>query len=266
MRTARCRPSLAACGVTSSSSTRTPAFAKCAAICAPITPAPSTAASRTLISVASRGPPARRRGRPPPRGRRDRRSRPPATPANTSACSGSSWSPSRRAPPKNSFAARVALISGGTTPDAWPATRMPRMMPRYSRSSVAEKRSMNLVDCRSSTWKTTARLRSRPRRSRCTRAMVRSCSTGSRSGADAGAAVGDRLAHRLLEDRDEQVVLALEIEVDGAGGDAGGAGDVGDLGGEEPAFREDVGRGAEDRLALVAARLIDLAEGGDAGH
>jgi hypothetical protein len=33
---------------------------------------------------------------------------------------------------------------------------------------------------------------------------------------DAGAAVRDRLAHRPLEDRDEEVVLALEIEVDGA--------------------------------------------------
>ena len=40
---------------------------------------------------------------------------------------------------------------------------------------------------------------------------------------------GDRVLHRALEDRDEQVVLAPEVEVDGAGGDAGDPGDVGDL-------------------------------------
>ena len=112
---------------------------------------------------------------------------------------------------------------------------------------------MNLVDWRSSTWKTTARLRSRPMRSRCTRAISRSRSTGSRERRDAGAAVRDRLAHRPLEDRDEQVVLAAEVEVDGAGGDAGGAGDVGDLGGEEAALGEDVDGGAEDGVALVGA-------------
>ena len=51
------------------------------------------------------------------------------------------------------------------------------------------------------------------------------------------AAFGDRLLHRALEDRDEQVVLAAEVEVDGAGGDAGGAGDVGDLRVEEAVLR-----------------------------
>jgi hypothetical protein len=37
---------------------------------------------------------------------------------------------------------------------------------------------------------------------------------------DAFAPGGDRLFHRFLEDRDEQVVLAAEVEVDRAGGDA----------------------------------------------
>ena len=68
-----------------------------------------------------------------------------------------------------------------------------------------------------------------------------------------GAAFGERLAHRALEDRDEQVVLAAEVEVDGAGGDAGGAGDVGDLRVEEAALGEDVDGGAQDRVALVGA-------------
>ena len=83
---------------------------------------------------------------------------------------------------------------------------------------------------------------------------------------DAGPAVGDRLAHRPLEDRDEQVVLAAEIEVDSAGGDAGGARHVGDLRVEEAALGEDVGRGAKDGLALVGPGLIGLAERGDVGH
>ncbi len=43
---ARARPSRAASAVTSSSRTGTPALAKCAAICAPIVPAPSTATRR----------------------------------------------------------------------------------------------------------------------------------------------------------------------------------------------------------------------------
>ena len=66
--------------------------------------------------------------------------------------------------------------------------------------------------------------------------------------------VGERFAHGPLEDGDEQVVLAAEIEVNGAGGDAGGARDVGDLGVEEAAAGEDVDRGAEDRLALGERR------------
>ena len=66
--------------------------------------------------------------------------------------------------------------------------------------------------------------------------------------------VGDRLLHRALEDRDEQVVLAAEVEIDRAGGDAGGAGDVGDLGVEEAARGEGVDGGAED--ARRACRAV----------
>ena len=46
---ARLSPSRAASAVTSSSSAGTPALAKCAAICAPIVPAPSTATERITI-------------------------------------------------------------------------------------------------------------------------------------------------------------------------------------------------------------------------
>ena len=72
-------------------------------------------------------------------------------------------------------------------------------------------------------------------------------------GVDAPPAVGDRLLHRPLEDRDEEVVLAAEVEVDRAGGDAGGAGDVGDLGVEEAARGEGIDRGAQQRVALVGS-------------
>ena len=67
-----------------------------------------------------------------------------------------------------------------------------------------------------------------------------------------GAALGNRLAHRALEDRHQQVVLAAEVQVDGAGGDAGDAGDVGHLRLEEAVLGEDLGRGPQDGVALVA--------------
>ena len=70
---------------------------------------------------------------------------------------------------------------------------------------------------------------------------------------DALAPGGDRLLHRLFEDRDEQVVLAAEVEVDRAGGDAGGPRHVGDLGVEVAARGEGFDRGAQQRVALVAA-------------
>ena len=44
--------------------------------------------------------------------------------------------------------------------------------------------------------------------------------------------------------------MLLEVQVDGAGGDAGGARDVGDLGVEEAALGEDVDGGAQDGVAL----------------
>ena len=73
-----------------------------------------------------------------------------------------------------------------------------------------------------------------------------------------GAALGEHLAHRALEDRDQQVVLALEVEIDGAGRHAGGAGDVGDLRLEEAVLGEDLGGGAQDGVALVAAAAAVL--------
>src|SRR4029078_12514378 len=82
----------------------------------------------------------------------------------------------------------------------------------------------------------------------------------------AGPPVRDRRAHRPLEDRDEEVVLAAEVEIDSAGADAGRAGHVGDLRVEEAALGEDVDRGAKNGLALVSLGGLRRAEGGDAGH
>ena len=54
---ARLRPSRATSAVRSSRSTGTPAFAKCAAICAPMVPAPRTATDRSVWAITG---PARR--------------------------------------------------------------------------------------------------------------------------------------------------------------------------------------------------------------
>ena len=70
---------------------------------------------------------------------------------------------------------------------------------------------------------------------------------------NAAAPLSDRLLHRPLEDGDQQVVLAAEVQIHGSGGDAGGPGDVGDLGVEEAARGEGVDGRPEDRVAFVAA-------------
>ena len=121
---------------------------------------------------------------------------------------------------------------------------------------------MNLVDWRSSTWKTMARLRSRPSRARWRRAKPPEPLGADRARRRPRPGLRERLAHGALEDRDEQVVLAAEVEVDGAGGDAGGARDVGDLGVEEAALGEDVDRGAQDRVALGELGAVGPAASG----
>src|SRR4029453_13716466 len=85
---------------------------------------------------------------------------------------------------------------------------------------------------------------------------------GIRDAGERGASLGDRLGHHALEDRDEQVVLAAEVEVDGACGHPGRARDVGDLRAEESAAREGVDGGAKDRVALVPAGQGSASAGG----
>ena len=67
------------------------------------------------------------------------------------------------------------------------------------------------------------------------------------------APLGDGFFHRPLEDGNEEVVLAFEVQVDGPGGDPGGPRDVGDLRREEPAGGEGVDGGPQDGVAFVRA-------------
>jgi uncharacterized membrane protein YgcG len=71
------------------------------------------------------------------------------------------------------------------------------------------------------------------------------------------------VARVLAEDRDEEIFLAVEVEVDRAVGDAGRLRDLGDLGVEVAVAGEDVDRRAEDALALARAaeRLAGLRAG-----
>ena len=65
-----------------------------------------------------------------------------------------------------------------------------------------------------------------------------------------GSRLGERFAHRALEQLDEDVVLAAEIQVDGAGGHPRGARHVSDLGVEKPPLGEDVDRSPQNGVAL----------------
>jgi len=63
--------------------------------------------------------------------------------------------------------------------------------------------------------------------------------------------VGEQPLDPMLEERDEQVVLGLEVEVDGAVGDAGRFGHLADTRQIKSLAREDAHGGVEDALALV---------------
>ena len=66
------------------------------------------------------------------------------------------------------------------------------------------------------------------------------------------APLGNRLSHGAFEERDEQVVLAAEVEIDGAGRHARVAGHVGHLRLKEAVARKNPRGRLEDRVALVA--------------
>src|SRR5882672_11198340 len=68
--------------------------------------------------------------------------------------------------PKRIFETNFAFRSLRKTPVRWPSSKVLRNKPRYSAKPAAENSRMNLVEPRNSTWNTTARSRSAPRRSR----------------------------------------------------------------------------------------------------
>src|SRR5690606_20696058 len=72
---------------------------------------------------------------------------------------------------------------------------------------------------------------------------------------DLAAQEREELGDPVLEDRDEDVVLVLEVEVDGAVRDARRLRDLADPRGVEALAREDLDRGSQDALALVGATL-----------
>jgi len=73
------------------------------------------------------------------------------------------------------------------------------------------------------------------------------------AGADPPAHVRHHLPHLLLEEGDQQVVLVLEVEVDGAVRHPGGTGDLGHLRVEESLSGEDLHGGAQDPVPLIPA-------------
>jgi len=76
-----------------------------------------------------------------------------------------------------------------------------------------------------------------------------------------GAGVREELGHLLVEQPQQEVVLALEIQVDGAVGDAGRAGDLGDRRAEEAPLGEHLHRRVQDARSLVVAGLQRLHRG-----
>ena len=83
-----------------------------------------------------------------------------------------------------------------------------------------------------------------------------------------GVGLGHRFLHPLLEDRDQQIVFILEVQIHRASRHAGLLGNVGYLGMEESSSGEELGCGAQNQLPLVGGGgLTDGATaGGSNGH
>ena len=73
-----------------------------------------------------------------------------------------------------------------------------------------------------------------------------------------GLRVRDQLRHLVVEQLEQQVVLALEVEIDGAVRDTRGAGDFGDGRAEVAALREHLDCRVENACSLVVALFPSL--------
>ena len=152
--------------------------------------------------------------------------------------------------PNRTFAASVGLIAPRKMRRAWPSSMTSRMIPRYSRSvrrreALHELRRLAQLDLEHDRQ---VAVGPEP-------LQVESCNAA-KAGLrvepfEGGSALRDSGLHGLLEDRDEQVVLAVEVEIHRAGGDARRTCDVGHLRVEEPVSGEGTGGGREDPFTLI---------------
>src|SRR5262252_6652133 len=69
------------------------------------------------------------------------------------------------------------------------------------------------------------------------------------------AGLAEEVIHGGREDRPQEIVFVLEVEVDGAIGDAGGACDLRDARVEVTGACKDSGRRLEDRVELLGPRV-----------
>ena len=94
------------------------------------------------------------------------------------------------------------------------------------------------------------------------RTSARSCSAGSRGSASSASALLEQRVHQLVADRAQQLLLAAEVVVEAAGGEAERLRELGHRGLVVAALGEHA-RGAEHDLR--AAAVVALAQGGPGG-
>src|SRR5687767_11240205 len=241
---ARSRPSPAACALTSSSSAGNPAFATCAAICAPIVPAPSTATDRIRMI------------RPTLRGLGD----PSHKHVDNLLCLRDEAVATFAEDPIGGHFVESAEEQFGRQRRVYLWTKNAGHL--TFNNDVADKTEVLANVSRGKALHEFCRLpqfdlkddRECPVVAQSIEVKPSDLTqSGDRivNGRDAAAALGNCLLHRALEDRDQKVVLAAKVEVDGAGRHTRGARHVGNLGVEKAACREGIDGGAEDGFAFV---------------
>ena len=156
--------------------------------------------------------------------------------------------------PKIARAARCGETSLRSSPDACPSATTRAIASRYAVNFGAAYSFISLVDCRRMTVMTSARSRSPSSSPSCSSMMRRSFSAAPGRRGQLRLQEREQALDAVLEERDEQLVLRLEVEVDGPVGDSGGLGDLADARRVEALLREDAHGGVEDALALVAPR------------
>jgi hypothetical protein len=83
---------------------------------------------------------------------------------------------------------------------------------------------------------------------------------------EARPAVCESVVHILIKDRSENIVLVLEVEINGTIGDSGLAGDIGDLGVKEPTAGEDFYGGAQNSFIFAVGLPLCRRRASDRYH